>query len=71
MSEEHVWLDETHDLIYFTGYKDPLEKHLYVSSLVHPGDARRLTNLGYSHTSVEMNEVGVGSRDWHRCCLRE
>ncbi len=63
VSEERVWVDEAHGLVYFTGYKDtPLEKHLYVTSLVRPGDVRRLTAMGSSHSSVEMNEVCTSIR---------
>lgn len=50
-----VWYDHTHQLVYFHGLMDcVLEPHLYVVSLRRPGEVRRLTNLGLSH-SVEMN----------------
>ncbi len=62
VSEDRVWSDEEHGLVYFSGYRDtPLERHLYVASLTRPGDVRRITDLGYSHTSIEMSEVGLQS----------
>ncbi|XP_059490227.1 dipeptidyl peptidase 9-like [Neocloeon triangulifer] len=61
-----VWVDEEHDLVYFMGMREsPLEKHLYVVSLLRPGEIRLLTRPGYSY-SIEMNKectlvVGVYS----------
>ena len=52
-----VWFDPAHQLVYFHGLLDcVLEPHLYVVSLRRPGEVRRLTNLGLSH-SVEMSEL--------------
>ena len=54
-----VWFDPAHQLVYFHGLLDcVLEPHLYVVSLRRPGEVRRLTNLGLSH-SVEMSELSV------------
>ena len=50
-------ITETRDLVYFHGLMDcVLEPHLYVVSLRRPGEVRRLTNLGLSH-SVEMSKL--------------
>jgi len=52
---KQIWFDPHHQLVYFHGLMDTvLEPHLYVVSLRRPGEVRRLTNLGLSH-SVEMN----------------
>ena len=49
-----VWWDEAHQMVYFHGLRDScLERHLYCVSVDRPGEVRRLTAPGYSH-SVEM-----------------
>lgn len=49
-----VWWDEARSLVYFHGLKDGcLERHLYVVSANSPGEVRRLTEPGLSH-SVEL-----------------
>lgn len=53
---KQVWFDEAHELVYFHGLADTcLEPHLYVVSLRRPGEIRRLTSPGFSH-SVEISE---------------
>ncbi|KAJ1525894.1 hypothetical protein ONE63_009085 [Megalurothrips usitatus] len=53
---QQLWVDSEHDLVYFLGLREtPLEKHLYAVSLKHPGDVRRLTEMGYSY-SVDFSE---------------
>ena len=50
-----VWWDEKHQMVYFHGLRDScLERHLYCVSVNTPGEVRRLTAPGYSH-SVEMS----------------
>ena len=50
-----VWWDEKHQMVYFHGLRDScLERHLYCVSVNRPGEVRRLTDPGYSH-SVEMS----------------
>ncbi|XP_045123047.1 dipeptidyl peptidase 8-like isoform X1 [Portunus trituberculatus] len=45
-----LWVDEGRGLVYFTGLRDsPLENHLYVTSISHPGIIQRLTQSGFSH----------------------
>lgn len=52
-----LWVDEQHNLVYFTGLRDsPLEHHLYVASISHPGLIQRLTEPGFSH-QVAINDV--------------
>ncbi|KAK4309834.1 hypothetical protein Pmani_018555 [Petrolisthes manimaculis] len=51
-----LWVDEQHNLVYFTGLRDsPLENHLYVTSISHPGLIQRLTDPGFSH-QVAIND---------------
>lgn len=51
-----LWVDERHNLVYFTGLRDsPLEHHLYVTSITHPGLIQRLTEPGFSH-QVAIND---------------
>ncbi|XP_045621512.1 dipeptidyl peptidase 8 isoform X2 [Procambarus clarkii] len=51
-----LWVDESRGLVYFTGLLDsPLEQHLYVTSISHPGTIQRLTEPGFSH-HVALNE---------------
>jgi dipeptidyl-peptidase 9 len=52
-----VWVDEDHGLVFFLGLREsPLEKHLYVVSLMRPGEVRLLTRPGYSY-NIDMNKV--------------
>lgn len=52
-----LWVDEARRLVYFTGLRDsPLEQHLYVTSISHPGLVQRLTEPGFSH-QVALNQV--------------
>ncbi|CAL4134579.1 unnamed protein product, partial [Meganyctiphanes norvegica] len=52
-----LWVDEARGLVYFTGLRDtPLEQHLYVTSISHPGLIQRLTETGFSH-QVALNHV--------------
>lgn len=52
-----LWVDEARGLVYFTGLRDsPLEPHLYVTSISHPGLIQQLTEPGFSH-QVAINEV--------------
>jgi dipeptidyl-peptidase 9 len=56
-----TWVDEEHGLVYFQALKDsPLEKHLYVVSLIRPGEVRLLTRPGYSY-NIDMNKVRINS----------
>jgi len=49
-----IWWDEVHKMVYFHGLRDScLERHLYCVSTNRPGEVRRLTAPGFSH-SVEM-----------------
>lgn len=51
---KQVTYDPKHELVYFHGLADTcLEPHLYVVSLRRPGEVRRLTAPGFSH-SVEI-----------------
>ncbi|XP_047488965.1 dipeptidyl peptidase 8-like [Penaeus indicus] len=52
-----IWVDEARRLVYFTGLRDsPLEQHLYVTSISHPGGlVQRLTEPGFSH-QVALNQ---------------
>lgn len=53
-----LWVDEGQGLVYFTGLRDsPLENHLYVTSISHPGIIQRLTQSGFSH-QVALDQVG-------------
>ncbi|XP_068266248.1 dipeptidyl peptidase 8 isoform X3 [Nyctibius grandis] len=46
----NIYVDEAKRLVYFQGTKDsPLEHHLYVVNYENPGEAKRLTERGYSH----------------------
>jgi len=50
-----VWWDDKYQMVYFHALRDScLEKHLYCVSINRPGEVRRLTAPGYSH-SVEMS----------------
>lgn len=52
----NLWYDHKRQLIYFLGLREtPLEKHLYVVSLMQPNQIRLLTKPGFSY-SVEFNE---------------
>lgn len=52
-----LWIDRTRNLIYFMGFAhSPLEKHLYVFSMLQPEKKRLLTTPGSTHT-IEFNEV--------------
>ena len=49
-----IWWDEVHKMVYFHELRDScLERHLYCVSTNRPGEVRRLTAPGFSH-SVEM-----------------
>ncbi|XP_068086036.1 dipeptidyl peptidase 9 [Anabrus simplex] len=51
-----IWVDAKRQLVYFLGLREnPLEKHLYVVSLLQPGEVRLLTLPGYSY-SVDFNK---------------
>jgi len=53
---KQIWYDGARELVYFHGLYDTcLEPHLYVVSVRRPGEIRRLTTPGFSH-SVEMSE---------------
>ncbi|MPC49491.1 Dipeptidyl peptidase 8 [Portunus trituberculatus] len=57
-----LWVDEGRGLVYFTGLRDsPLENHLYVTSISHPGIIQRLTQSGFSH-QVALDQVLVRLR---------
>ena len=50
-----VWWDEKYEMVYFHALRDScLERHLYCVSVSRPGEVRRLTAPGFSH-SVEMS----------------
>ncbi|XP_055541148.1 dipeptidyl peptidase 9 [Wyeomyia smithii] len=52
----NVWVDKRNQLVYFMGLRQtPLEKHLYVVSLLKPNWLRLLTVPGYSFT-VDFND---------------
>ncbi|XP_023345697.1 dipeptidyl peptidase 9 [Eurytemora carolleeae] len=52
---KQVWFDAQHELVYFHGlHHSVLEPHLYAVSLRRPGEIRKLTTSGFSH-SVEMS----------------
>ena len=52
-----VWFDAQHELVYFHGlHHSVLEPHLYAVSLRRPGEIRKLTTSGFSH-SVEMSKL--------------
>jgi dipeptidyl-peptidase 9 len=57
VSDKEVWVDETNNLVYFTGLKEsPLERHLYVISLNYPKlQPKRLTVEDFSHTTIAFN----------------
>ncbi len=65
MCEVQVWYDPKHELVYFHGLADTcLEPHLYVVSLRRPGEVRRLTAPGFSHSveignNLEWKSVGT------------
>ncbi|XP_060115945.1 dipeptidyl peptidase 8 [Heteronotia binoei] len=47
----NIRVDEAKKMVYFEGTKDsPLEHHLYVVSYEHPGEVKRLTDRGFSHS---------------------
>ncbi|KAL7017779.1 hypothetical protein ACKWTF_010525 [Chironomus riparius] len=53
---KNLWVDKKRNLIYFMGLAhSPLEKHLYVFSLLQPDKKRLLTTPG-STNSIEFNE---------------
>lgn len=52
----NIWVDTEKQLVYFLGLREsPLEKHLYVVSLIQPNHIRLLTKSGNSY-SVEFND---------------
>jgi len=54
---KNLWVDKKRNLVYFMGLAhSPLEKHLYVFSLLQPDKKRLLTTPG-STNSIELNEV--------------
>lgn len=54
---KNLWVDRQRNLVYFMGLAhSPLEKHLYVFSLLQPDKKRLLTTPGSTNT-VEFNEV--------------
>lgn len=51
-----LWVDRKRNLIYFMALAEsPLEKHLYVFSMLQPENKRLLTTPGSTH-SIEFNE---------------
>lgn len=58
--DEGLWVDADLGLVYFTALREtPLEKHLYVVSIHHPGHVRLLTQTGFSY-KIEINSVSTG-----------
>jgi dipeptidyl-peptidase 9 len=54
--KENVCVDEPNNLIFFVGYRNPLESQLYVVDMRYPMRVKQLTPDNYSHT-VNMNKT--------------
>ncbi|CAF0842964.1 unnamed protein product [Brachionus calyciflorus] len=54
--ENNIHVDSFHNLVYFTGYKDPVENHLFVVDLKNPRKIKQLTPNGSSYSiTIENN----------------
>lgn len=56
---KNLWYDKKRKLVYFLGLaQSPLEKHLYVFSLINPDQKRLLTQPGSSNI-IDFNDVSA------------